>query len=202
MRTPGIVTGIMASGVILALISIVTACTFEPISLPPEVSTPEADIVSSPSLHQATVAPPSQPIDTPSKDVAPGSTPQSDLFYSLPTYEVGEIAEIGGFKIQLMEAVLEGERLSITVALENKSPYAIDLGWAIQLRDGDGNFVRAIKSPVAQQRRLETTGALASDWQYDLGKLNASSIDSLRDYRLIYAPRGWSGPVMVFRLTP
>jgi hypothetical protein len=169
--------------------------------------------VSSSTLHQATDTPPSigestrtapliQLTNTPTPEGIPSQlVPQSHLFFSLPTYEVGQVIEIEGFKIQLTSVVLEKAQLRIAIALENSSLQAIDLGWAIQLRDENGGFVKPTNSLAAERKQLQSNETLSRTWQYELETLDDDS-NSLRDYRLIYAPRGWSGPVMIFRLAP
>jgi hypothetical protein len=87
-------------------------------------------------------------------------------------------------------------RLQITLALENRSEFDVDLESALQMRDNTGSFIRpeSINPPGSLPRRSQ---AQQRSWQYSLGTASAQA----EALRLIYAPRGWSGPVFVYRLS-
>lgn len=132
---------------------------------------------------------------TPEPSLAP-SQPQSSLFFELPRHKVGESVEANGYKIKITRVQIEDSKLAIDIALENRSTFDVDLTWAIQLRDGRGWLIRPMATGIKAQGRLLGGDTLTNTWQYDLGV----SAASLNELYLIYAPRGWSGPVIVFRL--
>lgn len=134
--------------------------------------------------------------------------PYGDFFYSLPNYDVGEVITLDGYTAQLAEVNLEGNLLQIDLQLANESGRPIDLVWAVQLIREDVGYIAPQASPVQESKvgeaSLAESDSLGGVWNYDLtpeGLSSDSQID-LDDYRLLYAPFGWAGPVFVFRLTP
>lgn len=138
----------------------------------------------------------------------PSTAPQSDFFYSLPNYSVGETVTKDGYTIKVAGVALDGDQLSIDLELGNESGRPIDMTWAVQLvREGTG-YIAPTASPVDQTRpadkQLANGADLGGSWVYDLQGTKSATESSvnLDDYRLLYAPFGWSGPVFVFRLSP
>ncbi len=120
--------------------------------------------------------------------------PQGDFFMELPQHEVGETVQAGGYTITLKEAAIANGRLRLVLNLANHSPYEVDLGWAVQVRNNQGTLLRpdtvAVPGPLATGEQREQV------WQRETG-ISTAALNTLR---LIYAPHGWSGPVFVFRL--
>lgn len=139
--------------------------------------------------------PPTLPPPPPSIQATPSSDePQSSLFYELPQRRVGETAEGAGFKITLQEARVVDGKLRVTLDLSNTSPYQVDLNAAVQLRDGKGRLIPAEGEDAP--KTLEKQSQVEGQWEYALNPGTAS----VSTWRLVYAPRGWSGPVFVYRL--
>lgn len=117
--------------------------------------------------------------------------------------------EAANYLITLDDFNNVGNQISIFVTLENHSGFTIDLNWAIQLRDDKGGLIEPLpsgngsvenlKSYLENPQSLNTDEEIRAMWQYSL---TGRSAQDLKDYRLIYAPRGWSGPVFVFKLIP
>lgn len=134
--------------------------------------------------------------------------PQADFFYSLPNYSVGETITLDGYTITVAEATLDGSQLQLDLELANESGRPIDLAWAVQLIREESGYVAPVASPVDQSNvgevSLANSAELGGVWSYDLQTegLGPETPVDLDDYRLVYAPFGWSGPVFVFRLTP
>ena len=135
----------------------------------------------------------------------PAVTPQGNSFYGLPTFQVGETAEFDGFRITLADVELDGTELRLTLNLENETDRVIDLAWAVQLHHGTA-YVPPVEQATDESSALLPASAVATVWRYDLsetlaaGAATAHAEDVLADYLLLYAPRGWSGPVVVYRL--
>lgn len=135
----------------------------------------------------------------------PAVTPQSNSFYGLPTYQVGETAEFDGFSIALTDVELDGTELRLTLNLANETERVIDLAWAVQLYHGT-DYLPPVEPAADEAAALPAASAVANVWRYDLsqtlvaGAATAHAEDVLADYLLLYAPRGWSGPVVVYRL--
>lgn len=135
--------------------------------------------------------------------------PGGSLFFSLPSHKVGETVEAAGYQITLDDFDNNGDQISLFVTLQNHSEFAIDLNWAIQLRDEKGGLIQPLSSGNESVENLnsynENPESLNTDegirgmWRYSL---EGRSVQDLKDYRLIYSPRGWSGPVFVFKLFP
>lgn len=144
-----------------------------------------------------TAAPPAAPA-TPTHPAAL-MTPRSSFFHGLPSFHAGETAAYEGFQITLTDVVLDGGELSLTLDLRNETDRAVDLGWAVQLHHRETGYVPPAEQPAGDPPSLGPAGATSGVWRYDLGEAIASP-DGLGDYLLLYAPRGWSGPVVVYRL--
>lgn len=135
----------------------------------------------------------------------PPVTPQSNSFYGLPTFRVGETAEFDGFRITLAGVELDGTELRLTLDLENETDRPVDLAWAIQLHHGT-EHVPPVEQAADEASQLLPASAVSNVWRYDLsetlvaGAPTAQAGDVLAGYLLLYAPRGWSGPVIVYRL--
>ena len=131
--------------------------------------------------------------------------PASDFFYLLPTQEVGELVTIDEYAIQIVDFHIDEEQLFLELYLENNSLKEIDLGWAIQLRDGDGNLIPAIQedNSLASKQMVSNTTRTQLNL-YDLSKIKGAedSFSQPNKYSLLYAPVGWSGPVFTFELLP
>lgn len=138
--------------------------------------------------------------------LSPAPTPQGNFFYGLPTFCVGETAEFDGFSITLTNVDLDGPELSLTLELQNDTESAVDLNWAVQLHHRQAGYVLPDERPDGEAATLAATSAVSNVWRYDLravATVEASAADgpsALADYLLLYAPQGWSGPVMVYRL--
>lgn len=132
-------------------------------------------------------------------------TPQSNAFFGLPTFGAGETAEFDGFRITLTGVELDGTELRLTLDLENETDYAVDLAWAVQLHHG-ADYVPPLEQATGEAAALPPAGAVSAVRRYDLSQtiaadgITSQAEDVLADYLLLYAPRGWSGPVVVFRL--
>lgn len=139
--------------------------------------------------------------------------PQGDFFYSLPTYAIGEDVTLGGYSARLNDVELTDGHLNIDLSIANNSGRPVDMVWAVQLmHEGDG-YVAPRQSPVVNSKVGEALLAdrddLGGTWSYDLiparslgdGSGPVDEID-LNEYRLLFVPFGWSGPVFIFRLTP
>lgn len=135
----------------------------------------------------------------------PTVAPQTSSFYGLPTFRVGETAEFDGFGITLTDVELDGTELRLTLNLANETDGAIDLAWAIQLHHG-ADYVPPIEQAADETSELLPLSTVSNVWRYDLSERVAADAaaaqtgDVLADYLLLYAPRGWSGPVIVYRL--
>lgn len=146
-----------------------------------------------------TAAPTSAPA-TPTRPAAL-TTPQSNFFYGLPSFHAGETAEYEGYQITLTDVALDGGELSLTLDLRNATDRAVDLGWAVQLHHRALGYVPPAEQPAGDPPSLGPAGATSGVWRYDLGEAAASDAPiELEEYLLLYAPRGWSGPVVVYRL--
>ncbi|WP_374687318.1 hypothetical protein [Promineifilum sp.] len=147
-----------------------------------------------------TAAPPTAAPATPTHPAAL-TTPQSNFFYGLPSFRAGETAEYEGYQITLTDVVLDGGELSLTLDLRNETDRAVDLGWAVQLHHRQSGYVSPVEQPAGAPPSLGPAGATSGVWRYDLGETAASDAPmALEGYLLLYAPRGWSGPVVVYRL--
>ena len=149
--------------------------------------------------------PPSAPVPTAVSATQPLAEPISDGFHPLPTYKVGEIVSLGDYAIRVEQANLKSDQLTLDMYLENNSKRTVDLGWALQLRDIQGNYI----PPVQNQRMAQADKELrenSSRTQINIYQLppseSANEPDQTRQFNLLYAPAGWSGPVFVFELTP
>lgn len=135
----------------------------------------------------------------------PAVTPQGNAFFGLPTFQVGETAEFDGFRITLTDVELDGAELRLTLDLENETDYVVDLAWAVQLHHGT-DYVPPVEQAAGEAAALLPASIVSAVWRYDLSETSAANDttspaeDVLADYLLLYAPRGWSGPVVVFRL--
>ncbi len=138
---------------------------------------------------------PTLTLPPPSIQAIPSDTePQSNLFAELPQRRVGETAQAEGFKITLQEAQVVDGKLRLVLELSNTSPYQVDLNEAIQLRDSKGRLLSS--DPAGAPKTLGKSAQVEGAWEYSLSPGTAS----VSAWRLIYAPRGWSGPVFVYRL--
>lgn len=162
------------------------------------------------NLPEASLPRPSDVI--PAKSEVPLATPQGDFFYSLPNYSVGETVTLDGYTITVTEVTLDGSRLQLDLELANESGRPIDLSWAVQLIREESGYIAPITSPVTQNSNnnmlLANRAELGGIWSYELqaGEPGAEGLKpetpvDLDNYRLLYAPFGWSGPVFIFRLT-
>lgn len=120
--------------------------------------------------------------------------PQGSFFYELPQHYLGETASANGFSITLKQVNEQSGTLRLVLVLTNSTRYDVDLGWAVQLRNDKGRLVKAQTTEF--QRNLKRGEQIEAGWQYEVNQVN-TAIDKLQ---LIYAPRGWSGPVFVYRL--
>ena len=150
------------------------------------------------SNTQSTIVPSQTPI--PSETALPSATsthkPLSDFFYTLPTHLIGETVVEGDYIINLEKALLDGEQLKIVLNLTNLSQHEIDLVLALQL------FLenQLILPKHVFPRYLPAGQTMQYEQVYMLtGKPNLPS--ALINYHLLYAPFGWSGPVIIYRLT-
>ncbi|WP_374685658.1 hypothetical protein [Promineifilum sp.] len=177
--------------VLLILLLTLAACAAEapgPASTDPGVERPS----------EVTVA-----VDAPTTVV-----PMGDFFYSLPNYSTGETVTLDAFTATVTEVTLQGSQLQISVDLLNESGQPIDMVWAVQLIRDEFGYIAPLDSPVQDMIVGEGVPAervdLGGVWTYDLapGDLSSNAAIDLDDYRLLFVPRGWSGPVFVFRLTP
>jgi hypothetical protein len=181
-----------------AVLLLLCACTTQPYqkdeTLPasnPAVQPPSALVTPAP-LKQAATTSPQDHSTTP-------AAPQSNQFFGLPSYDLGQEVQVGDYVIQADPLALEQGRLTLKVKLVNNSAAPIDLAWALQLRDEKGGLVQgkigagdqAAASELAAQQSLEDV------WVFGLPDNYAAA---LKNYHLVFAPRGWSGPVIVFRL--
>jgi hypothetical protein len=160
-----------------------------------------------------TLPPPPGPtaIAVPSPSAAPIiSSPGSSLFSSLPLHNPGESVKQGDYTIQLDHVNIDPvtAQLTFDLKINNDSNAVVDLSWAVQLRDPQGGFIspltQAQDSP-SQPKSLDPTTQITQTWQYAMaqtgnGQIMADAKD-YREYRLIFAPKGWSGPITVFRIT-
>ena len=68
------------------------------------------------------------------------------------------------------------------------------------------DYVPPLEQATGEAAALPPAGAVSAVRRYDLSQTIAAdgttsqAEDVLADYLLLYAPRGWSGPVVVFRL--
>jgi len=134
-------------------------------------------------------------------------TPAASLFTSLPLHAPGEVVQQGEYTIALDNVQLDAAngQLSLSLTITNSSAAVVDLGWAVQLRDPQGGYVTPLRTDAPLPANLEAKQSLAAGWVYPL----AQSADgeallemaAYREYRLVFAPRGWSGPITIFRLT-
>jgi hypothetical protein len=134
--------------------------------------------------------------------------PMGSFFYSLPNYDIGQTVTLDGYTATVNEVVLESDQLEISIDITNESAQAIDMVWGLQLIRDEVGYVPPQSSPVQDMAVGETVAAetveVGGVWSYDLSPGDASleSPVNLDDYRLLFVPRGWSGPVFVFHLTP
>ncbi len=135
------------------------------------------------------------------------TSPTGDFFYSLPNYEVGETATLDGYTATVNEVNFNGDQLDIQLDILNDSGQAIDMVWAVQLIQEEVGYITPLSSPYQDMAVGDAVpadvSALEGVWSYDLLATDttlAAPVD-LDNYRLLFAPRGWSGPVFVFRLT-
>lgn len=161
----------------VTLMGMLLACTTTAVSTPAVTVRPAA--IPSPTFVLAV------PVTT---------EPQGSLFYELPQRKVGETAEGAGFKITLRDARIANGKLLLNIELGNTTPYQVDLNEALQLRDDKGHLLPP--DADATLKTLETSSQVQGQWQYSLNTNTAS----MSTWRLIYAPRGWSGPVFVYRI--
>ncbi len=137
-------------------------------------------------------------------------TPAGSLFSSLPLYAPGETVEQGEYAIHLdgVQINAPDQQLDVSITITNHSASSIDLGWAIQLRDAQGGYVTGEQSQASVEKMdsLEAGSSLAATWSYPLATnaegQSLNDISAYQQYYLVFAPRGWSGPVTVFRLIP
>lgn len=145
------------------------------------------------------------PSATASRPADLAATPQSNAFFGLPTFYVGETAEFDGFRVTLTDVALDGTELSLTLDLVNETERAVDLAWAVQLHHSTG-YVPPLEPATGEAAALSPASAVSTIWRYDLSETSAADATTadaagvLADYLLLYAPRGWSGPVIVYRL--
>ncbi len=147
---------------------------------------------------------------TPETSFAGNPTPESSLFYSLPLHKVNEQVTAGGYGISLDGLSFDDTAGTITLDLTitNTTNSLVDLGWAVQLRDGNGGLVKPQKGgkfpELLSSLPAETT--FSGAWVYpqaaDAEGQNPALLNVYEDYRLVFAPKGWSGPVIVYLLTP
>lgn len=137
--------------------------------------------------------------------------PQGDFFYSLPTHEIGEVVTLGGYTAILNSVELTDNQLHVDLSLANNSGKPIDLVWAVQLFREEQGYVLPSNSPVSGsavgESYLTNNDDLGGVWTYDLapakrtdGDLKPQAEIDLDDYRLLFVPFGWSGPIFIFRL--
>ncbi len=149
-----------------------------------------------------------RPSDVTAVDVAAEPpVPMGSFFYSLPNYDIGQTVTLDGYTATVNEVVFEDNQLQIDVAIANESGQAIDMVWGLQLIRDEFGYIAPVSSPVQGMAVGETVAAETVDlggvWSYDLSpdETAVESPANLDDYRLLFVPRGWSGPVFIFRLT-
>lgn len=168
-------------------------------------SSPIATSSAPPTLEPtiAAIAPDSTPSASSPIKASPAE-PANDAFYPLPTHKVGEKIEVEGYGIEVNRVSIEDNILTLNISLQNNSPYNIDLGWAIQLRDKNGGFVTPLQNVETIEKDMELSSGnnVTQEWTYDFTDLaRVDQKEQLEGYYLVFAPRGWSGPVIVVLLS-
>jgi hypothetical protein len=132
--------------------------------------------------------------DTGNIDPGAALMPQADQFTGLPFHLLGEQAADGGYTITLSNLRLATDSLQVSAALANHSGRVIDLDAAFFLSEPDGRRV----TPDGQLGTLETGAERSIEVRIPLVRPIAG--EELLDYRLMYTPFGWSGPVFMYLL--
>ena len=129
----------------------------------------------------------------------PNPMPSVSFFSSLPVHLLGETVESGQYVITFDKLKFEKQILSISLTLINKSTQSIDLESAVQLYLPTYEQVRTAPA-AARGNMLQPGETIQKTWVYSLPMVSNTK-EELTNYRLLYAPFGWSGPVILYRLT-
>jgi hypothetical protein len=120
--------------------------------------------------------------------------PQSDQFAGLPFHLMGETVEAGGYIIKIENIRLNPRSISVSADITNNSERPIDLSSALNLYAPDG--FRILPNDMAGS--LEPGNSTQLEFSYALPMPFAQS--EIMEYRLVFTPFGWSGPVIVYLL--
>ncbi len=137
-----------------------------------------------------------------SPKAAPSSAPvpSASFFSGIPIHLIGETVNSDGYQVSLTAAQLQGDEITLSVEISNLGSQPIDLNWGVQLYQPDEAQL-SLKNPLPDGEALLQPGdSLRRDWVFT-NPLPDLDPQTLTNYRFVFAPRGWSGPVVIYRLS-
>ena len=125
--------------------------------------------------------------------------PAVSFFSSLPVHLIGETIDTGEYVVTLDSVTLQEQSLSLTITITNRSEKEVDLNSAMQLYLPTYELIHSPSKPP-ENNILSIGETLQKTRVYDLPQ-PLNDAQKLKDYRFLYAPFGWSGPVILYRLS-
>lgn len=193
------VTGLLFSGIYVG-----TTQNAE-IDITPTNNIPN-DVYLSPTSIPVTTTPvfPSNQDDKFDVDIS--ITPMGDFASLLPNYPTGKWVDLNTYKVRINPSWNNSlNRLLLTIDLENYAEHPIDVKWAFQLRDEGGALIQpttdraAIIEPTYIEAGTSQTFSLLYSLDVDTTDMDTTQSDNGKQ-ELLFAPRGWSGPVVFFAI--
>jgi hypothetical protein len=129
-------------------------------------------------------------------NIDPGAElmPQADQFAGLPFHLLGEQTALGGYTVKLSDIQLEADSIQVSAELANHSGRLIDLDSAFILYKPDGSRITSSGKLGTLESGSESSLSILFDLPAPI------PLSELLDYRLLYTPFGWSGPVFMYLL--
>ena len=124
--------------------------------------------------------------------------PKTSFFSSLPVHLIGETVEAEGYSVTLSQVTAHDNSLALDLKLVNNSQHAIDLNWAVKLYLPSGEQIFPDNLLPAGEDFLPARSSLERTWLY---RIDDALYGDFVEWRLLYAPFGWSGPVILYRLS-